>query len=111
MSSRSDERSIEVNRALLLSGVVLISTAALLGTVGGIATAVAVIGAARSWVRQLDEPPSTMARRRLAQARTAALAGAEGWRQHASANGGTARAQSAPIRTTQSEPGTYGTDG
>jgi hypothetical protein len=91
MASGSDVRTIEVNRPLLLSGVVLISAAALLGTVGGIATMVAVAGAARSWARQLDEPPSVMARRRLAQARSAAmagaLAGAEGWRQYAAQNG------------------------
>jgi len=41
-----------------------------------------VIGAARSWVGQLDEPPSAIARRRLAQAKTAAAAGAQGWRDH-----------------------------
>jgi hypothetical protein len=90
MASRSDERSIEVNRALLLGGVVLISTGALLGTVGGIAMTVAAIGAARSWVRQLDEPPSAMARRRLAQARSAAVAGAQGWRQNGGASGSSA---------------------
>lgn len=105
MTNGSDARSIEVNRPLLLSGVVLISTAALLGTVGGIATMVAVVGAARSWTRQLDEPPSAMARRRLAQARSAAIAGAmagaEGWRQHAAANGG----------TTRNEPAAFGSAG
>jgi hypothetical protein len=87
MASRSDERKIEVNRALLLGGVVLISTAALLGTVGGITMTVAVIGAARSWVRQWEEPPSAKARRRLAQARSAAAAGAHGWRENGSAPG------------------------
>lgn len=78
---QSDGQSIEVNRPLLLGGLVLISVGALIGTVGGIATTVAVIGAARSWVGQLDEPPSATARRRLAQARAAAIAGAQGWRQ------------------------------
>jgi hypothetical protein len=85
------ESSIELNRGLLVGGVVLISVGALIGLVGGIATSAAMIGAARSWARQLDEPPSAMARRRFAQARTAALAGAQagaqGWRQHAQNNG------------------------
>jgi hypothetical protein len=87
MMSRSDEQRLEVNRALLLGGVVLISTGALLGTVGGIAMTVAAIGAARSWVRQLDESPSAMARRRLAQAKSAAVAGTQGWRQNGTAPG------------------------
>lgn len=82
MATRSEDQSIEINRALLKGGAVLISVGALLGAVGSIATAVAVIGAARSWVRQLDEPPSAVARRRLAQARSAAVAGAQGWRQN-----------------------------
>jgi hypothetical protein len=59
------------------------SVGAVLGMAGALATSVAVIGAARSWVRQWDEPPSALARRRLAQARSAAAAGAHGWREHA----------------------------
>jgi hypothetical protein len=93
------ESSIELNRGLLVGGVVLISVGALIGLVGGIATSAAMIGAARSWARQLDEPPSAMARRRFAQARTAALAsaqaGAQGWRQHAQ-NNGSSSLQSVP---------------
>ena len=69
MASRSDERKLEVNRALLLGGVVLISAGTLLWTVGGVATATALIGAARSWMRQLDEPPSATARRRWSRSR------------------------------------------
>ena len=78
MTPRTDERRIEINRGLLVGGVVLMSVGAVVGMVGAIATSVAVIGAARSWVRQWDEPPSAMARRRLAQARTAAAAGRAG---------------------------------
>jgi hypothetical protein len=83
MTPRTDERRIEMNRSLLVGGAILMSVGAVVGTVGAIATSVAVIGAARSWVSQWDEPPSVMARRRLAQARTAAAAGAQGWREHA----------------------------
>jgi hypothetical protein len=83
MTPRTDERRIEINRTLFVSGAVLMSVGAVVGMAGALATSVAVIGAARAWVRQLDEPPSAMARRRLAQARTAAAAGAQGWREHA----------------------------
>ena len=79
MASLSNEGGVEINRALLMSGVVLLSGAALLGAVGGIAVTVALVGAARSWVDQLEEPPSALARRRLAQARSAAIAGAQAW--------------------------------
>jgi hypothetical protein len=82
MTPRTDERKIEVNRSLLVGGAILMSAGAVVGAVGALAVTVAVIGAARSWVGQLEEPPSAMARRRLAQARTAAAAGAHGWREH-----------------------------
>lgn len=83
MTSGIDERRVEVNRTLLVGGAVLMSVGAVIGMAGALATSVAVIQAARSWVGQLDEPPSVIARRRLAQARTAAYAGAQGWREHA----------------------------
>jgi hypothetical protein len=82
MTPRTDERRIEINRTLLVGGAVLMSVGAVVGMAGALATSVAVIGAARAWVRQWDEPPSAIARRRMAQARTAALAGAQGWREH-----------------------------
>jgi|1185.fasta_scaffold1087139_2 hypothetical protein len=82
MTPRTGERRIEINRGLLVGGAVLMSVGAVVGAVGALAATVAVIGAARSWVGQLEEPPSAMARRRLAQARTAAAAGAQGWREH-----------------------------
>jgi hypothetical protein len=82
MTPRTDERKIEINRGLLVGGAMLMSVGAVLGMAGALATSVAVIGAARSWVRQREEPPSVTARRRLAQARTAAAAGAQGWREH-----------------------------
>jgi hypothetical protein len=82
MTSRTDERGIEINRGLLVGGAILMSVGAVVGMIGALATSVAVIGAARSWVGQWDEPPSAMARRRLAQARTAAAAGVHGWQEH-----------------------------
>jgi hypothetical protein len=82
MTSGTGERKIEINRGLLVGGAVLMSVGAAVGAVGALAVTVAVIGAARSWVGQLEEPPSALARRRMAQAKTAAVAGAQGWREH-----------------------------
>src|SRR5436305_11099386 len=82
MTPQTDERKLEINRGLLAGGAILMSVGAVLAMAGALATSVAVIGAARAWVRQREEPPSVTARRRLAQAKTAAAAGAQGWREH-----------------------------
>jgi hypothetical protein len=87
MTSSSNEQRVEINRALFMGGLVLVSAGAVLGMVGALATSAALVGAARSWMRQLDEPPSAMARRRWAQARSAAAAGAQGWRQNETSTG------------------------
>jgi hypothetical protein len=76
--------AIELNRPLLGGGLVLLGVGSVLALAGSVAATVALIGATRNWVRQWDEPPSALARRRYGQARSAARAGAEGWR----ANGG-----------------------
>ena len=72
----------EINRSLLNAGLVLVAVGGVLSLAGGLAATAAVLGAARSWVRQWEEPPSAKARRRYAQARSAALAGAYGWKQN-----------------------------
>ena len=40
----------------------------------------ALLSATRQWVNQLEQPPSEMARRKWQQAKAAASAGAEAWR-------------------------------
>lgn len=83
MTVRSDGRSaIEVNRRLLGGGTVLMGVGAVLCMAGGLATTAAVVGVARSWVNQWNEPPRAVARRRLTQTRSAMLAGARGWQQN-----------------------------
>jgi hypothetical protein len=83
MTDQSDgTTAIELNRPLLTGGLVLIGVGAVIALAGSIAATVAAVGATRSWVRQWDEPPSAVARRRYAQARSAAVAGAQGWRQN-----------------------------
>jgi hypothetical protein len=81
MTDQSDgTATIELNRPLLGGGLVLVAVGALIALTGSVAASIAVIGATRSWVRQWEEPPSALARRRYAQARSAALAGAQVWR-------------------------------
>jgi hypothetical protein len=83
MTDQSDgTATIELNRPLLGGGLVLVAVGGLIALTGSVAAAIAVLGATRSWVSQWEEPPSALARRRYAQARSAALAGAQVWRQN-----------------------------
>jgi hypothetical protein len=78
----TEVKVIEINRSLLNGGLVLVAVGSVLCMTGGLAAMAAVVGAARSRVRQWDDPPSAKARRRYAQARSAAVAGAQGWKQN-----------------------------
>jgi hypothetical protein len=83
MTSHSNAgNAIEVNRSLMTGGLVLLAVGGVLCVSGGVAATVAMLGAARSWIRQWDEPPTLKARRRYVQARSAAVAGAHGWKQN-----------------------------
>lgn len=83
MTSQSNaDNAIEMNRSLMNGGIVLLALGGVLCISGAVAASVAMVGAARSWVRQWDEPPTVKARRRYAQARSAAVAGAQGWKQN-----------------------------
>jgi hypothetical protein len=83
--TRSDEatqESIEFNRGLLVGGGVLIGIGALVGLAGSVLVGSALLSATRQWASQLEEPPSEMAKRRWQQARAAASAGADAWRNN-----------------------------
>jgi hypothetical protein len=83
MTSGSDEQNaIALNRPLLKAGVVLLAVGGVLASVGGLVATVAAVGATRNWVQQWEEPPNAKARRAYQQARSAAVAGAQGWRQN-----------------------------
>jgi hypothetical protein len=67
------------DRGMLVSGVGLLSVGSVLMLIGGLITSAVAVRATRRWVNQLEEPPSTTARRTLGQARSAVAAGARGW--------------------------------
>jgi hypothetical protein len=81
-SVADEERAIEINRGLVTAGLIMVGIGSLLAMAGGLAATVAALGATRSWVQQWDEPPNAKARRAYQQARSAAAAGAQGWRQN-----------------------------
>jgi hypothetical protein len=87
MSIVSSRPTFEVNRTLVGSGVVLVCVGGVVWLGGALLTATAVAQAVRHWVKQLDEPPSAMARRRADQLKLAVAAGSKAWRDQTSAAG------------------------
>jgi hypothetical protein len=80
MSDNASPEGIQVNRGRLVGGGVLVGIGSLLGVTGMILVGSALVSATRQWVNQLEQPPSEMARRKWQQAKAAAAAGAEAWR-------------------------------
>jgi hypothetical protein len=80
MADSSSKADIQLNRSLIVGGGVLVALGGLLGFAGMAMLSSALISATRQWVDQLDQPPSEIARRRWAQTRRAASAGAAAWR-------------------------------
>jgi hypothetical protein len=80
MSNDVSQEGIQVNRSRLIGGGVLVGVSGLLGFTGMVLVGSALLSATRQWVNQLERPPSEIARRKWQQAKAAASAGAEAWR-------------------------------
>jgi hypothetical protein len=80
MSNGASQGTIQLNRSLLVGGGVLVGIGGLLGVTGAALVGSALLSATRQWVNQLERPPSEIARRKWQQARAAAAAGADAWR-------------------------------
>ena len=80
MSNDVSQGGIQVNRSLLVGGGVLVGIGGLLGFTGIVLVGSALLSATRQWVNQLEQPPSEIAKRKWQQARAAASAGTEAWR-------------------------------
>ena len=72
--------TLHLNRRLLVGSGVLIGTGGVLGATGILLGTYAVVTATRQWMKQLEVPPSEIARQKLHQARLASAAAAEAWR-------------------------------
>ena len=75
----AQEDGVKRNRVLVAGGV-LAGIGGLLGCVGALLVSSALVSASRRWVRQLDPPPSAMAKDKWQQALAATTAGARAWR-------------------------------
>jgi hypothetical protein len=75
----------------LITGAVLLGAGALIGAVGLAVGGGHLIAATRRWIKEMEVPPSELARQKWSQARTAVEAGASAWQngsQGAPASGG-----------------------
>lgn len=81
MSNSVSRPTIQINRSLLSSGVVLLCVGFFLWWIGAALSATALGQAAMKWIDQLEESPSEIARRRAHQFREAVSAGSKAWQQ------------------------------
>ena len=80
VTDQASEAANRVNQGLVVGGAVLVGLGGLLGFAGMLLVTSAVASAARRWMRQLERPPSDIAKRKWEQARAATSAGAQAWR-------------------------------
>jgi membrane protein implicated in regulation of membrane protease activity len=81
MSDRDTVQSgPQLNSRLLAGGVLLMGIGAAIGLAGVALGSTAVITAARRWVRQMETPPSELAKQHWNRARVATAAGVGAWR-------------------------------
>lgn len=69
----------------LLVGGILVGIGAVVALAGLTVVGSHVVVATRAWVKELETPPSEIARLKWEQAKTAAVSGANTWRQHPNA--------------------------
>ena len=80
MKNDVSQEGMQVNRSLVVGGGLLVGIGGLLGFTGMVLVGSALLSATRQWVNQLEQPPSELARRKWQQAKVAASAGAQAWR-------------------------------
>ena len=78
-NGRAANGGVQLNKKLLISGAVLVGIGGALGAAGLLLGSTAVASAMRQWVKQLDQPPTEMAKQKWQQARAATTAGAKAW--------------------------------
>lgn len=80
MANQNVFSGFQINRPLMIGGVVLTGAGALVGLAGAAMVCVALASAGRGWVRQMDTPPAERAHRALHHAKEASVAAkAAGW--------------------------------
>lgn len=90
MTNRQALKSgLQVNSRSVLVGGALIAAGGIVALAGLAVSSSALIVAIRRWVREMEEPPSDLARRKWEQAKAATAAGAAAWQDGNAARQGT----------------------
>jgi hypothetical protein len=88
VSSASSDQSgswPQLQSGPLIAGGILIGIGGVIAVTGLAIAGTHVAAATRSWIQQLEVPPSELAKLKWEQAKTAAASGASTWREHPNA--------------------------
>jgi len=81
----------QVRSGPLVMGGILIGIGAVVAMAGVAVAGTHLAAATRAWIKELETPPSQLARLKWEQAKSAAVSGAATWRDHPNAKIGLAR--------------------
>ncbi len=85
MNSQPASSWPQVQSGPLITGGVLIGIGTAVALAGLAIAGTHVVNATRAWIRELEIPPSELAKLKWEQAKTAAASGASTWREHPNA--------------------------
>jgi hypothetical protein len=78
-NGQSTSAAFQLKSGSLILGAALMGASCVLGLTGLTICASTVIAATRRWIKQMDVPPSELARLKWAQAKAATAAGSSAW--------------------------------
>ena len=81
----------QVRSGPLVTGGILIGIGAVVAMAGAAVAGTHLVSAVRGWIKELETPPSQLARLKWEQAKAAAASGASTWQDHPNAKIGLAR--------------------
>jgi hypothetical protein len=91
LSSGSQPNWPQVRSGPLVTGGILIGIGAVVAMAGAAVAGTHLVSAVRGWIKELETPPSQLARLKWEQAKAAAASGASTWQDHPNAKIGLAR--------------------
>ncbi len=80
MTTDETSNSLQLRSGPLITGAALLAAGGMIALAGIAIGSSHVVAASRRWIQAMEVPPTELAKLRLAQAKVAALAGAEAWR-------------------------------
>jgi hypothetical protein len=81
-NSKQSSGEFQLNTTPMIVGVALIAAGGMIGLAGVIIGGNALLSATRSWLRELEVPPTEVVKQKWDQTKAATTAGATAWHQH-----------------------------